>query len=133
MACLVGVLVARKRRHGSVSVGDFLVDPGCLGVKNALGPRTMTEVELYEFVQVYFRVHEGARTASIERAQEFVLGAVDYASDLGFAPHADFGPCRHLLGDWHGPSCIQFGHRGKPFFMAGPNDDAIEIMRTLER
>jgi hypothetical protein len=62
-----------------------------------------------------------------------VLGAVDYARRLGFEPHADLKACRGHLGPWTGPSAIEFGYRGEPYFIEGPRDDADAILRTLER
>src|SRR5262249_28095831 len=46
---LVAVLVARKLRHGKVSVCGYLADVYCLGVKNALGPEIMDNLGLRGF------------------------------------------------------------------------------------
>lgn len=134
VAGLASVLVARKHRHGSVSVCGYLVDVWCLGVKDALGPRVMKAHELAAFRRLFFRGYEQApQAAPIDLAQHLVLGAAEYARALGFEPHADFEPARGHLGPWRGPSGIRFGRDGVPVFVQGPHDDAPRILRTLER
>lgn len=131
---LVSVLVARERRHDRMSVCGYLVDAHCLGVKNALGPRVLAAHEVGEFRRMYFRAYDDEpQRVAIELARELVFGAVDYARRLGFEPHPDFEACRGHLGAWSGPGAMQFGAKGKPLFIQGPDDDAAAILRTLER
>jgi hypothetical protein len=131
---LVSVLVAREHRHGTVAVCGYLVDPHCLGVKNVIGPRVLDAHRFDEFRLVFFRAYvEEPERVPLALAQELVLGAIDYARRLGFEPHRDFEACRGHLGAWSAPGTIEFGHKGKPFFIQGPQDDAAAILRTLER
>ena len=130
---LVGVLVAREDRNQKVSVCGYLVDVYCLGVKNVLGPDRMRCSELPSFQRLYFRAWmSGGMPAPIQLARELVLGAVEYAHTLGFAPHSDFEAARGLLGVWEGPGAIRFGCDGKPTFNPGPYDDPAYVLRTLE-
>ncbi len=109
------------------------LDVYCLGVKNALGPRRMRRGELGSFVRTFFRPWDsGGVPAPVELARELVLGAVEYARTLGFAPHRDFERARGHLGAWEGPGAIRFGCDGKPSFTQGPYDDPGTVMRTLE-
>jgi hypothetical protein len=133
---LVGVLLAREAGRDRVSVCAWLVDVYCLGVKNDLGPDVVYRSELPRIVHDFFTVF-GQRpvAAPLELAQHLVLGAVEYAHSLGFEPaaEADFADTRGHLGPWEGPSAIGFGRDGKPFFVAGPHDDAARVVRQLER
>jgi hypothetical protein len=43
------------RRRGRLVVCGYLVDTWCLGVKNAIGPRRMSERELEAFRDVFFK------------------------------------------------------------------------------
>jgi hypothetical protein len=129
---LVTVLVAREFHHDKVRVSTFLVDVFCLGVKNAIPPKTMSRDELTDFIQKVSRMN-GTVDAPIGLAQNVVLGAVDYARRLGFEPHADFNRARELLGEWDGTSHIQFGRDGKPVFINGPDDDVWRVLATLRR
>jgi len=133
---LIGVLVAREAGRERVSVCAWLVDVYCLGVKNDLGPQVVHRSELPRIVHDFFAVFgERPLAAPLELAQQLVLGAVEYARGLGFEPatEADFGATRGHLGSWEGAGVIGFGRDGKPFFVAGPNDDAARVVRQLER
>ncbi len=130
---VVGVLLARGERNRNVSVCGYLVDVYCLGVKNAFGPRRMRGGELTSFVRTFFCPWDsGGVPAPVELARELVLGAVEYARALGFAPHRDFERARGHLGAWEGPGAIRFGCDGKPSFTQGPYDDPGTVLRTLE-
>lgn len=130
---LVCVMVARKHRYDKVSVCGYLVDVHCLGVKNALGPRVMDEVDLIAFRRYFFAAY-GAdpALAPLELAQQVVFGAVVYARGLGFEPHPDYADSVGHLGDPISRCDIEFGRDGMPFFVEGPYDDARQIMRTLD-
>lgn len=131
---LVSVLWAHERGREHLAVCCCVVDVYCLGVKNSLGPRKIRPDELRAFVSRCFEAYGGPPIAApLPLAQSLVLGAVDYARALGFAPHRDFAPARPSLGDWAGPCPITFGQKGKPFFIQGPRDDADFVMRTLRR
>lgn len=132
---LVGVLVARERPRdpGRVSVCGYLVDTYCLGIKDAVGPRTMSPDEARRFLGLFFGAFDAAPVeAPLELARQLVWGAVAYARELGFQPHRDFAPVAGHLGRLDGPSVIGFGHHGKPHYIQGPYDDADRILRTLE-
>jgi hypothetical protein len=129
---LVSVLWAHERGREYVTMCCCLVDVFCLGVKDSLGPRKITAHELPAFVSRYFEAYGAPPIAApLPLVQNLVMGAVHYARSLGFAPHPDFARVRPALGDWTEPGPITFGRNGKPFFIAGPRDDANLVMRTL--
>jgi hypothetical protein len=131
---LAGVLVARRAPRRRVSVCGYLVDTHCLGVKNALGPDVLDEHRLPGFTRRFFDAFQAPPLpAPLELAQHLVLGAEQFARELGFEPHPDFGPARGHLGEWAGPSAITFGRQGTPFYVDGPDDDAWAVLRTLDR
>lgn len=130
------VLVVRDAGRGRVSVCGYLVDVYCLGVKNTLGPEVMDHHALPAFVRNYFSVFDRPPLrAPLELAQHLVFGAVEYARGLGFEPVADSGFDRteSHLGQWEGPSAIEFGNNGKPYFVCGPRDNPDRILKTLRR
>jgi hypothetical protein len=70
----------------------------------------------------------------VNTAKEIILGAVDYARKLDFAPHLDFGLASLLLGTdpWEPAHGYRFGGpNGKPFYVAGPDDDAAAVVSHL--
>ncbi len=131
---LVSILIAREHRYGKSEVCGYLVDVFCLGVKNTIGPRIQDPIEGREFAAGYFRAYDDRPFAvPLELVQSIILGAVDYARALGFAPHPDFERVRPHLGDWTGPSPIVFGDRGRPHLIPGPRDDGERLLATLRR
>ena len=128
------VLVAAPDGHSRVSVCGYLVDTWCLGVKNALGPKRMSNRELLEFRRYYFgQWRSDGIPIPLELAQHLVLGSVAYALRIGFEPHRDFKRASRLLGSWEGPSAITFGMDGKPHYINGPDDNPERVLATLER
>lgn len=130
------VAVARRQRSHRVSVCGYLVDTYCLGVKDALGPRVMSDSELPGFLRLYFGAFaevDGPLQVPLELARHLVCGAVDAARRLGFEPAADFVSAAGHLGLWAQDSAITFGRDGVPFYIQGPYDDADAVVRTLTR
>ena len=126
------VLVARREPAHTVSVCGYLLDVYCLGVKNTLCPRTMSEADLGRFVKRYFAIFDSpALSAPLDLARHLVFGAVDYARELGFEPPRDFSRAATHLGAWTASSDIRFGKDGKPFYVSGPYDNPDKIMPTL--
>jgi hypothetical protein len=131
---LVTALVARRRRHRrGATVCVYLLDVWCLGVKNAMGPTTIDAQALRHRTQQFFRGYNDPPIAApIELVRDLVLGAAEYARQLGFAPHPDFHQARPHLGPSTGPSAITFGRDGKPTYNSGPYDNPDRIIRTLQ-
>lgn len=131
---LVSVLIVSQDRRHRLVVCCYLVDVYCLGVKNVIGPRRMNDEELARFLPQFFGAY-GTRPLAIpvELANELVFGAVAFARRLGFEPPLDFADVAGYLGSPRDDCSIEFGHKGKPRFVQGPNDDAERIMTTLER
>ncbi len=128
------VIVARKQPNGKILFGLYLVDYYCLGIKDAF---TRTDYSLNRFDQSLGEHLAGnPKPCSIDFAHELVYGALEYAEKLGFHPHPDFKnqkadlvldpPDAHPRKDK-----IKFGKDGKPFFIAGPYDDAFRINHII--
>lgn len=130
----VSVLVTRQERYGRMRLCGWLVDVHCLGVKDVVGPRVMSERRATEFTGSFFAAYQATPLeAPLELAQHLVFGAVTYARSLGFEPAPGFAATTGELGSWEGPSAISFGRDGKPFYVQGPHDDVDAILQTLER
>jgi hypothetical protein len=126
-------LVARASTHDQISVCGYLVDTFCLGVKDVIGPQRMRRRDLPGFVRTYFMVFPApAIPVPVKLAEHLVLGAVAYAARLGFSPHPDFERARDHLGHLDEPCAITFGQHGKPLYVAGPYDDPLVVLETLE-
>jgi hypothetical protein len=131
---LVTVLVARDRAGATARVCSYLVDTWCLGVKDAAGPRSMDRRRLSGFIQQIFSAwEEPAVQVPLELGRQIVYGAIGYARELGFEPHADFARAAAYLGAWDGKCELTFGQDGKPMYISGPYDDGEKIIRKPHR
>lgn len=128
------VIVARQERN-RLLVGSYLVDYWCLGVKDALPPRTMGTSEHQRLLEsCEERFDEPFVDITLEQAQAIVYGAVDYAHNLGFEPHKDFNTKAQIHLGLRPETLlpIEFGKDGQPFFMSGPYDNVEKVLKTLE-
>jgi hypothetical protein len=123
---LVGL--ARALPDGDVALSAFLVDVYCLGVKNAFY-RVVSPEEWGQFV-------EGMELEKIHPSclRKLVEGAVAYARDLGFPPHADYARAATLFGSIEAAVCpvrYTYGQNGKPFYVSGPDETPAQVRRIL--
>jgi hypothetical protein len=127
------VLVSRQLPDGEVAYGGFLVDPWCLGVKNAL-LRAGSEAR-YEDLVEHLLVEESLEEVEPAYAKKLILDATAYARDLGFAPHPNYREAARMLEGIDAAACreaFSFGHEGKPNFISGPNDTPARCRQILD-
>lgn len=131
---LAQIVVTREMEPGLLLFGVFLVDLGCLGVKNSFCNVGITIGEFEGPFMSQLTANMTMVPIGVQYAKEIIEGALAYGEGLGFKPDPDFQLSRHILGKepvvaTHG---VQFGgDDGKPFFIAGPHDDANAIIRKL--
>jgi hypothetical protein len=131
---LTPVVIARQQAPDKVIFANYLVDFYCLGVKDAL---CKADYPLQRFDKDLAQLCSGMPEAcDMGLAHQLVYGAVEFARRFGIEPHPDYQlasmvldppeahPSRHKL---------KFGKDGKPFFIAGPHDNAKAILAKLER
>jgi hypothetical protein len=132
---LANILIAREQPEGLVVFGVFLIDTGCLGVKNAFCNGNITRTTYREFRQ-RFQESNDAIPCAPALAHEIVYGGLDYAAAIGFKPHKDFDLARHVLEPrdaYPFDGKVEFGKDGKPFYVSGPNDNINRILNHLEK
>lgn len=128
------ILISRRQPNGKLVFGVFIVDVFCLGLKDtfcnadmALGGYEDSLKDMLYMLTSYTDCHPGL-------AHRIIYGAIDYARELGFEPHKDFKFSRFILNkpsetdiSFH----VEFGKDGKPFYIAGPDDNVDYILRKL--
>lgn len=65
-----------------------------------------------------------------------IYASIEYAAQFGFQPNKDFAFTQYMLaprGELEEPYQLTFGKDGKPFFVAGPRDNATRIIKQLEK
>lgn len=119
------VVVTRKTENNNILIGVFLLDVYCLGVKDSY-IRLIPKKE-YSFMLEKMRENEPLKFIHPSCARKLVEDAEDYARELGFSPHRDYTPAKKIFGEIESKACprsFQFGKEGKPYYFAGPHDNA---------
>jgi len=131
---IVQVLISRHGPLGQIGVGVFLVDLGCLGVKNALGYQVNPEE--YARLCKEIKGQQKMVPADLNLAAKIIREGIAYAERLGFTPHRDYRQAQPILGNADPDACkeeIPLGKDGKPFYIAGPYDNVKQVMDRLTR
>ena len=129
------VIVARRHKTGSFTVGIYLVDLYCLGVKDTHYHFNISPAEFNYLKTAGPKVEK----CSYALAHNIVFGSIEFAEDYGFKPHKAFAATRFILEEDDDDVeliDIEFGLGGRPFFMRGPYDDEARvnsILATLEQ
>ena len=131
------ILVARRSPIGQIATGTFLVDLGCLGVKNAFASLFNLRQEYEQKLRADVMASQSMIEADVNLVAKIIREAIAYAKDLGFKPDPDYRDAMLVLGDVDPDACdvpIPLGGKdGKPFFFAGPRDNVDQIMAKLTR
>lgn len=128
------VIITRSRSEGRLDAGVFLIDPFCLGVKNAFF-RQFYEGEFEEFLDDIEEQSGPLVEHSGAWGRKLVEQAAAYARKLGFSPHRDYKKAAKVLGGIDPKECqevFEFGCEGKPQFVAGPNDSKTKCERIIQ-
>lgn len=131
----VAEIIVVRKEGSQYSVGGYLVDYWCLGVKDALFYKRLNHQKYKFFVDgAYDSMSEAKQEITLEQAQAIIFGAVEYASRLGFEPHPDFEEAKAHLGKLlENLPIIDFGKDGQPFYISGPYDQPERIISKLEK
>ncbi len=119
------IFLSRKLNDGRIALIYLLLDRRCLGVKDA-GWRICT---VGEFEGLLEGMNETNHFVSVEPsyAKKLTDQAIEYAESIGFSPHPEYRRVSPLWGDIDSSECREdftFGVDGKPYYFAGPMDDA---------
>lgn len=117
---IANVAVAKQMPNGMLAIGYFLVDIWCLGIKDAFyelnsdGARMRAIIDNSEAPGI---------PITYEDARSLIFGALNYAKEIGFAPHKDWEMSRLILEPERSfDDAYIFGHDGKPHYVNGPYD-----------
>ena len=133
-AGLAQILVYRQHVNKHLTVGIYLVDIYCVGIKDTF----------YYFNESEFNINErlglvpfAREIISYELAHNIIYGALAYAEDLGIAPDPAFNLTRQILEeDTEDIPLIEvpFGRNGKPVLVLTPDHPRNDYyLRQLEK
>ena len=127
------VILARSLPSGLLGCAFFVVDPFCLGIKDAFYAEIAPD-ELRSRMEAQSEFQAFVDTEP-SRARKLINDVVAYATRLGLAPAKDFMVVETLFGAVDASACAEtftFGKNGKPFYVTGPLDTPARI-RSVSR
>lgn len=132
---LATILISRRQPEGNLLFGLFLVDVYCLGLKNTFcnADFSMSRYKA-ELLRKIYR-EKGPVACPVPLAHAIIYGGIEFAKQFGFKPNKDFQLSQYVLDAMDSIKSreeVEFGKDGKPFFIAGPDDNVDRIMRQLE-
>ncbi len=131
---MASIFLVRGASAHQVTVGMFLLDIYCLGIKD-VGFRSLDADEFREFMAITeSTLHPMELEPSY--ARKLIRDLAAWARSLGFAPHRDFAAVERLFGTVRADDCaevFQFGDEGKPVYVPSPYETPAQIERRLER
>jgi hypothetical protein len=133
---LVEIIVARQQPDGNICFGTYLVDKYCLGLKNTFARAGFSRARYHDEVPGKLFHEMKSTQCPVELAHQMIYASIDYAAQFGFTPEKDYALTQYMLaprGELEELYDLTFGRNGKPFFVAGPYDNATHIIKQLEK
>lgn len=124
------IIVIRNHPQGKYTVGMYLTDIYCRGVKDAMYHVRIDEDEKEELLD-YLRESIGLEEIPYVEAHNWIYGAVAFAEEAGIAPSKEFAVARYILEeDTDDVPLIEFefGYKGKHLLWA---KDRLELNTYL--
>jgi hypothetical protein len=136
---MVTIIVSRRHTNGNLTLGLYLVDLLCLGVKDSYYQFNIPESEMDEMVEKFDKFSP-MKPVDYTLAHNFVYAAVEFAERFEFHPHKDFTQVTQYILEEDDENTelidIECGEKGKPMFVQGQYDDEKKcksIIAKLER
>jgi len=132
---LAVMFIIRQQTNGAYALGSYLVDLGCLGLKNTFAAMNLTWKDVQEKMQPPARSGSHIVQCDPNLVAKILLTGVEFAEQLGFFPHKDFRDSISMLQGLDPDACqehVSTGKNGKPFYVQGPYDDTARILKRLE-
>jgi hypothetical protein len=129
----LGTLVlARGATSRHVTIGSFLIDVFCLGIKDVM----FRSLESETFDMYVDAMNAGSPVVSVDPsyARKLLRDLAAWSQSIGFSPHRDFAAVEGMFNDVNADASdtvFQFGRDGKVFYVPGPNDTTALIRQRV--
>lgn len=128
------ITIVRRHPNDKFTVGIFLVDIFCLGVKDSFCKVRLNKFE-YEELMVRME-NEKPKKISYEEAHNWIYGAIAFAEEAGIAPHKSFTLSQYMLEeDTEDIPLIEyeFGKDGQHYLVAMNKMELSKYLPILEK
>ena len=129
------IIISRVRPSGNLSVGIFLVDTFCIGVKDATYYTNRSEVDFEDLIKRY-ESGPGLEEISYNEAHNIIYGAIGFAEDGGIQPAKDFKTAGYILEEDTDDIPLieyEFGKNGKHFLVINSDKREMPYFHQLKK
>jgi len=135
---MADIFVVRKHPRGQRSIGIYLVDLYCLGVKDTFYRFSIDDYEYKELIEKMNGQEMDFVEIDYNTVHNIIYGAIEFAEEYEFSPSKDFiKTTQYLLKEAEDVEVpfieIPFGREGKPFVVARPEQPMTHVLQQLER
>ena len=128
------ITIVRRHPNDKFTVGLFLVDIFCLGVKDSF---CRVRLDKFDYEELMERMkNERPKEISYEEAHNWIYGAIAFAEEAGIAPDKSFNLSQYMLEeDTEDIPLIEyeFGKDGKHYLMAMNKLELSKYLPTLRK
>ncbi len=127
------VIISRVHTGGRVSIGVYLLDIWCVGVKDSFYRLRLDEYEFEDLIESYAL---DLRECSYNEAHNWIYGAITFAEEAGIKPHSSFNTTQYLLEEDNDDIPLieyEYGKDGKHFLMVKNNLEANKYLPAMKK
>ena len=129
-------IVVRQHTGGKRTLGCYLIDAWCRGVKDAFYALRLEESEYRDFMERLFdNPANHLEEVPYEVLHNWVYGAIAFAEEAGLAPHKDFAVAQYLLEEDDDRIPLieyEFGLHGKHHLVCNSLDEIFRLRAILD-
>jgi len=128
---LANIIIARQHKSGNYTLGMYLVDMYCLGLKDTFYKYNISQKEYDSIKEDY-----PFKPVTYNEVHNMIYGAIAYAEDLGIDPHPDFKVTQYIIEEDSDDIPLieyEFGKDGKPFLVVSSRKDENKYVSILNK
>ena len=133
---IASIIISRKHTNGNFTLGFYLVDIYCRGIKDTFYGFNISKNE-YNTLKDDLLTEQDLEICSYPLVHNIVYGAMEFAEEFGFLPQKDFSKTTiNILeeDDDHIELIdIEFGINGKPCLIVNPDENCLNDIARLEK
>ncbi len=131
-AGIASIVVVRQHINGNITVGMYMADLFCVGVKSTHFYFNISEDEFSNLAQLMAKNYQ-ITECDYSLAHNIIYGSVAFAQDYEIPPHKDFNLTKMILeeDDDDVPLVdIEFGREGMPFLISNSDDPKMKFYHS---
>ena len=133
---VANIVIARKHTNGNFTIGFFMVDLLCLGIKDSHFKFNISDINYTELLQLYAGQLKVKKT-NYTLVHNIILAGLEFAKDYGFKPHKDFDSIMQYFLEEDTDNIelieIECGENDQPVYVQGPYEDENAVTMIVAK